>query len=271
MRRALYRTLEKHWTEGAAALASDGSDGDLVRDPGFLVLVKMLLQEEADHRSERFPAHRLGARAPASDRGPTTNRLYQVKRVRDERREKLEEVEKEWVELLESLHSKMCSRFHAAALRQADADRVAGHHRDWSDELRYLPLKLHADARVAAACSVDWAEEVRGKLPGSEADPMTIHYVRIEEETRPAKMLGTYRRRLEDCTLREIEHGISLESLLSGSRPGRIRSVDARITRATPGVPELHSEDQPLVVDILSIEINDPSDAAWETGSLTEN
>ena len=103
------------------------------------------------------------------------------------------------------------------------------------------------------------------------ADPLEVHYVRIEEETRPVKMRGFYRRRLPSCREREIENGIALESLHADIQAGQRRSLTVRIIQAMPEIPRLPSQDQPLIVEILSIEMNDPRNPRWKTASLTEN
>jgi hypothetical protein len=66
---------------------------------------------------------------------------------------------------------------------------------------------------------------------------------------------------MKDPATHELSDGLWLESLDAGSEAGRARSIDLRITRAVPGVPRLPDEEQPLVVDILSVEINEPGDA----------
>jgi hypothetical protein len=257
-RAALYQALSRHWTDGPVALDSAGLADRLVADPGFVVLVQMLVCEEI----------------PAAKRNLTqssSTRLRWIKAAHKVWHGELAGIAEAWFDYLDNLQSAMCKRCLASARRSEAANRLAAHDNGSPARLRNLPLDLHANPQIVAAYCLDWAHEIGQVLPTATADPMQLHYVRIEENTRPVKMLGFYRRRLASCKEREIEHGFSLESLHTDIETGQKRSVTVRVTQAMPEIPRLPNQEQPLIVEILSIAMNDPSDPPRTTATLTEN
>jgi hypothetical protein len=252
VRSALYQTLSRHWTDGPAALASAGLPEHLIGDPGLILMVQQLVYEEI------LTAKRTVTQS-SSARRMSAHRLHHLKAAHEAWQGELGDVAEEWEAYLESLQSAMCRRLFATSMRRGAANLGAD------------LFELHADARVVAAYHHDSSRENQATARPVTADPMEVQYVRIDEETRPAKMLGFYRRRLTSCKERDIENGIALESLHTDIQSGQRRSLTVRIVQAMPEVPRLPNQDQPLIVEILSIEMNDPGDPRWETARLTEN
>lgn len=264
VRAALHRTLTRHWTDGPDALASAGLPDDLVGDPGLLLIVQTLVYEEIAGAKRTVPQS-------SSRRLKSARSMNHLKAAHEAWQGELGDVADDWLEYLEGLQSAMCRRLFVASTRRGGGGFAARLSADSVPALSRLPFELHTDARVIATYHLDWSPEVQQAFSSLIVDPMEVCYARIEEETRLSKMLGTYRRRLKTCSQREIEDGFVLESLHAGSQPGRKRCAAVRVIRAMPEIPRLPNQDQPLTVEILSIEMNDPSDPRWRTASLTEN
>lgn len=136
-----------------------------------------------------------------------------------------------------------------------------------------MPVELHEGANVVAEYHLNWPADLAEKLAGVEVSPLVIHYVRIEETGRSGKLLGHYRKFLKgkETALRYIDKGRWIDHLDGGTAAGRKRSVDVMITSANreenpapapagaaKASDRTKSGDEPLVVEILSIEIPDP-------------
>jgi len=264
VRAALYQTLRAQWTEGPAELASAGPPDELVCDPGLVVLVQTLVHEHIQATKRSLTTSR-------SRRLVSANRLSQLKAAHEAWEGELGETKDAWLAYLDELLSKTCERLLAASVRRREGGVGEVLPGDSLPGLSTFPIDLHDDARIVAAYHLDWTGRLDEAAPPVHADPMEVHYVRIEETTRARRMGGFYRRRLPSCEEREIEDGIALESLQSIPDSRRRRSLTVRIIRAIPEIPRLPDQDEPLIVEILCIEMNDPADPRWKTARLTES
>jgi hypothetical protein len=89
---------------------------------------------------------------------------------------------------------------------------------------------------------------------------------RLLPEIEPGDLVvihDTGQARAKPADVRTIEKGLWIDTLRPASEENRRRSVDVLITRAVPKAIELGKDDEEtdLVVEILSIEINDPGGA----------
>jgi hypothetical protein len=246
------RELRRHWGDGPQSLRPAKLAEGMLADPGAAVVVKMLLRE-LDAEAKLLAGHSRTGRWTSPDR------RRRIREIHGQWLDHFREAEEDWVDAANRLQGNLCARIWAAS-EVAAAERLSPMlHPVRLSAPESLPLDLPPTARVVATYSFDWQREVGGRLPSELVDPMEIRYVRLEEETRPSKLLVFFRRRVEDCVDREIEEGVWLEGLDDGSQPGRKRSIDVRIRRAVTGLPHLPDEEQPLVIEVLTVEINDPS------------
>lgn len=241
VRSALYQTLGKHWEDGPAALDAAGGEVHAWCEPGFAVLVKLFYRRS-------FPDRNTGD--------------VQFIRTR----------------LLAGERTLAASRY--AAWMQADraiASRLGGlpsrsgpvvHGAASSSE---LPVKLDAPQDVMLEYHLDWPSAMRDTLLGLRLDPLSVHYVKIEERARPSKVVAHYKRELKlgdrvkfpergkDTEVRESAASVWFDNLSVGSTPDRVRSLDIVIRPANPDLPMMHDQERKMIVEILTIEINDPS------------
>jgi hypothetical protein len=96
-------------------------------------------------------------------------------------------------------------------------------------------------------------------MPAGPRDPLDVYYVRIEERSRPGRILAYYRRQWESSEQRPTQGGAWLDYCGGGAQADRKRSIDVLVTRAAPGAPALADEELDLVVEILWIEAKDPA------------
>jgi hypothetical protein len=105
----------------------------------------------------------------------------------------------------------------------------------------------------------DWPGRLAEKIPAAARDPLDLYYVRIEEKSRPERILAYYRRQWESSDERATQSGAWLDYCGSGTRADRKRSIDVVVTRAAPSALALADEELDLVVEILWIEARDPA------------
>jgi hypothetical protein len=225
IRSRLYKALHAHWKEGpfgleaAAELPKFG-----VTDPGFLTVVKMLPRKQR-------PARRPGA-AKQSETSPEDQSSY------------------DWLQTSFDMFKDLCTRFHVAALNESGRKSAA---------LKNLPFKLHADADPVAAFQVDWQARVGNKAPGVRLDILKVSYVRIEETGQYATRRSFYARAAKPATQRDLDTGVWFDGIGEGSQPGLKRTIDILITRSEKGEEDRDRQEEPLVIEILSIEVKDPT------------
>jgi hypothetical protein len=134
-----------------------------------------------------------------------------------------------------------------------------------SDE---LPLELHDSDQlnVVAKYKLNWPADLEGHVSGVEITPMIIHYLRLEDVSRVSKVAAFYERQLSTARKRTIDDGIWIDAAQTGMKPTWRRSVDIMVHEKNPSDDDEKSssssgrrvEDEPLVIEILTIEIPDP-------------
>lgn len=241
MRSVVFRTLERRWTDGPDALKAAGYPVDVISEPGLLLVLKTILQ-------------RSGVSTPAG----RTARYGEVVRARYERDARLAG---QWSMATQELAELMCSRFRSAGQADADAARLEGKAADFAAVLDDLPVEVPEGANVVAAVRCVWPGGIAEEIPGEEASPLLIHYVRIEGNADPRQVAGLYRRRLVRAESREIAGGFWLDSFNSGTT-GHKRSIDVFVRALDPDPLRLPDEPQDLGVDILSLELSESSQSA---------
>jgi hypothetical protein len=146
-----------------------------------------------------------------------------------------------------------------------------------------LPIKLHPDAEVARRYDFKLPENAPGKFAQFKLDAVEIHYARIEESAQPLKLLSHYARETKKKH-REVgnNEGAWFDNVMNTDTPGRKLSIDVLITRpqGSAGVPAADPaagargakkpQEEPLVVQILTIEMKDPSGQAAEKAEEPE-
>ncbi len=63
----------------------------------------------------------------------------------------------------------------------------------------------------------------------------------------------------KETEVHESAAKIWFDRLSVGSTPDRVRSLDIVIRAANPDLPMMHDQERKMIVEILAVEINDPS------------
>lgn len=242
----LLKTLEKHWEDGPKTLRDVGLATGVACEPGTLVLLKTVLRKSGG--GGRTDSSRYASSAKA-----TASQLVAA------RQRRTVQIENDWVNLVRDLSRAYCGQLSATAAARAEAIRKSGQSFSTFPPPGGLPLSLHSTDYIFAAQQLDWASEL-SKIPHAvPPDPLRVHYVRIEERTRLTRIQGFYRRQLKQCESRPIHQGVWLDSLATESGSGNKRSIDVFITAPMADSLRLPDDEQKLIVEILAIEIRDPS------------
>ena len=244
MRAAVARKLEKQWALGPDPVAAQQL-GEEVVEPGVLVLLRSIYED----RAKTEPARKTPLVSLRYGKRPDAEAL---------RLQEYQQVQESWAETAGELAASWCERCRCAALDRDAKQRAKGLSTDWAALVEQFPVQPHSAEGLVAAYAVEW-----NGLPGSQgsdgaADVLRLHYIRIEERTRPKRLVAGYRRELPALRPRETADGGCLEGVIEGSDPGLLRSVDIRITRAAYGARQLPDEEQELIVEILGVEVRNP-------------
>ena len=229
----------------------------LIIDPGEVVVTKSIIDWQKN------PANQ----PKSKDRKPE-----------DIKREAFEKakVSKQWLQYLEDLVNdqlRLCSVASVAAEPLAEGEKDV------------CPIPPHEKANIVARLSLKFPKDAEAVLGPGKYDPLELHYVRIQELAQPLALANYYSSLVKgESDVRSDKKGVWYFNLIDGSRPGTKRSVDVRIMvdpdEANRQVdPDPQPEQQPpkrgrspkskpkpkkpvgipLIVEILTIEINDPS------------
>jgi hypothetical protein len=240
-RSALYQAMSKHWEDGPAALNAAGGEVRAWCEPGFPVLVKLFYRRS-------FPTPKTAEVQFVRTRLLAGERTLAVKRY------------EAWLQAGQAI----ANRFAALPSRPG-----AAVHGDAS--ALELPVKIDAPQDVLTEYHLDWQSAMRDTLLGLRLDPLSVHYVRIEEKNRPSKIVAHYKRELrmgdrvkfpergKETEAHESAARVWFDRLSVGSTPDRMRSLDIVIRPANPDLPMMHDQERKMIVEILAIEINDPS------------
>jgi hypothetical protein len=218
VRKKLFDTLEdrKRYAEGPAALEAAGMAGAVVSEPGFLVVLKCLPRKDAEpQRTQPTRTSRYGPKTPdaggRSRNGQTSD-------------QKPEHPEQLWMAASESLMRAMCGRMAAAARKGKGGKEI-------DPETR--PVEIPSTANVVAEYDFDWPTSLANKagLSGVSLDAMKIHYLRLEVETTPTKILGYLKRKMVRPVEHPVEHGYWMETFRNLPNSDRKQSIDVVVTR----------------------------------------
>lgn len=243
VRRTLCRTLEKHWEDGPRSLRTAGLSGNVLCEPGYLVVLKTIYRKES-----------LADRSDGSKYLPP-GKPENVAKLLKARQKRTEELDQDWNQLSRELAQAMCGQFRAAALARArNTGQSAG---QWPVDPAAFPISLHSDQSVFAVYQLDWASGHQA-VARTPMDPLKVAYIRYEEKTRPVKVQGFYRRQLKACDVHSLKDGVWLDSLVVHDESGIRRSIDVLITCVNPDAGRFADEEQKLVIEIVCVEIRDP-------------
>ncbi|MBN1588306.1 MAG: hypothetical protein JW888_02205 [Pirellulales bacterium] len=225
------------------------SAGDFF-DPGFLLVVKMLPREEKPQR----PTARKRSSRPQPSGAETGLGIEEAAAGSSEATPA-----EQWMQASQNVLEQLCEQCQKAAKEQP-ADKVA------PGKIRVKP---HHGAQIVARYDLCLPDDAAEKLGGSKLDPIELHYVRIEETTQFSR-LTKYYRRVTKVKHRTIGRNDAwFDSVKDASSPGRKLSCDVLITRPQ-GAGGMGNEfgavrgrqkepPEPLVVQILTIEMKDPT------------
>jgi hypothetical protein len=241
VRGALYQALGKHWEDDPAALAAAAGDLHTWYEPGFTVLVKLYYRRS-------FPTPDTGEVQLVRTRQLAGERTMAAKRYAA------------WMQNGLAIMNRL------AALPGATGPVIHG-----ATSASEMPVTVDSPRDVVLEYHLDWPSAMRDTLLGLRLDPLSVHYVKIEEKARPSKIVAHYKRSLKlgdrvkfpekgkQTEVHDSAARLWFDHLSVGSTPDRTRSLDIIIRAANPELPMMHDQERKMIVEILSIEINDPS------------
>ncbi len=260
VRRETALLLKRRWSTGAKAWEKANVDVTKFLDPGLLLAVKSVPREDSlAHKSL------LGDKAEKPQLAKSEN--SDVLRFQEEKRAK-----EEWMTATEHLVKAMNDRFRAAsqgalagptattnsATNDCGVQSASASEGDAAEPTRGgLPLRLPPAAQVINEYHLEWPQQWPSQLGGTPGPELVVHYVRMEQEERISAVQGFYRRQLKKSDSRFIKQGNWLDSLERLPDSGRLRSVDVTFSRPTEAPPRDRTAKEPLVIDVLWIEIPD--------------
>ncbi len=259
VRRETALLLKRRWSTGAKAWEKSRVDVAQFLDPGLLLAVKAVPREDSlAHKSL------LGDKAEKPKLTKSEN--PEVLRFQAEKKAK-----EEWMTATENMVKAINDRLRAASqgalavttttTNAAFNDCIPGgaEETDPSAERTAggLPMRLPAAAQVINEFHLEWPSQWPSSLSGTPAPDLVVHYVRMEQEERVSGVQGFYRRQLKGAESRFIKQGNWLESVERIAETGRLRSIDVTITRPTEAPPRDRTTKEPLVIDVLWIEVPD--------------
>lgn len=248
MRVALAERLDHQWAQGPNADSSKLITAERALEPGVLAVLRAVSEDRLE--PPRLPSF-VGLRSQRGTRGRST-RSNSVTLLQQQ-----QQIESAWAQLAGELARDWCDRCRTAAHDRDAMERARGRQVDWSEGIARLPIELHSTDGITAAHYATWEKNSSTTL-GVALDPLSVDYVRIEERTRPTRLLAYYDRILPEHRQRVIEDGVCFEGILGDAEPGYLCSADVRITQAAPEVRRLPEQEQDLVVEILVVTIRDP-------------
>ncbi len=278
-----FEVLKARWYDGPAGLQKAGFPNQWVCDPALLVAIKQLPRAKG-FRSGTMPGMGSpgigtpGVGTPGIGPpgiGPGGKPLPPGVRERLLK----EQTEEDWLRVSGDLLLTMCQRFQQAGLQEIERARLERRRPDFKAPIQDLPLELHEpDLTPKPSYRVVLPGEVGKKLSEVGLAPTLIHYVRLEQKEKPSKVLAAYKKQLKTAKMYELPQMVWLDSLQPGRSEGLLRSIDVVISRAqtgtgavgpgvgipgptsprTPAAKDKEIE-EPLVIQILVIELQDPS------------
>lgn len=260
VRRETALLLKRRWSTGAKAWEKSQVDVAKFLDPGLLLAVKAVPRADA-----------LAHTSPLGDKAEKP-RLVKSDNPEVQRFQAEKQAKEEWMTATEQMVKAINDRLRAASQGALDVQTTttnavvddcapSGDESSPGDSSQQtageLPLRLPATAQVINEFHLEWPRQWPSSLGGTPAPELVVHYVRMEQEERVSGVQGFYRRQLKQPDTRYIKQGNWLESVERLSDSGRLRSVDVTITRPTEAPPLDRTAKEPLIVDVLWIEVPD--------------
>ena len=242
VRDRLRRTLNRHWSDGPQALQTGGVPHSILAEPGFIAVLKSLARENGVDKPVKPPLGRNHSHSHAHAAPPQSAEKQKSN------------ANAGWNKLTEDLVQSYCQFCYAVALAHAafssgDAPAVDNH-------AAQRPLEPHPNSTINAAYHIDWPGKHVAELPQLADDALQLDYQRIEERTKPSRLLTYYRRQLKRCVEHNLPNGIWLDALIQDAGGDHMRSVDVLITSTGPPAPG--DQEQELTTQILFIEVQKP-------------
>ncbi len=272
MRTALGDLHQKHWSDGPDALKLGARFGDLVHDPGLLLVVKRV------PRKEEPPEQK-----PRTERAAGRQRPQRGNREAGERAENEEKARYAWMKATEQFVESLNARFLAAAQAGAGHDHMitpgttakdaaagrtatvstratssapAGEAAETEKQSAAtragtFPLELHEGARIVAEYHMCLPDDLPKRLQKADITPLSVHYVRMEDTASLYKLNTHYKMQLKGSTSRPRSYGRWVDWMGQGVEHGQARTVDVIFTRkqaaqvTTPTDPAAEKPDDP--------------------------
>jgi hypothetical protein len=266
-RAALYKLLKKRPLDGPQALDASGSTDQLVADPGMLVLVKLLPVQRKDWQNVRNGrAGGVGGYSPPPN--PYGNPSGAV-----DPRQKREQAEQEWFNFSLKLLNAWRNRFETAAQLQKRLSRK----KDFAGEPppeKSADIEWPKNSKLQSACQLTWPNHAPKGLTPTVPGHLKIQFFHLETEGQIKKITTLLSRGLRNSKMHYLDSGVWLDILKSDPERNAKRSIDIVITHAdkSPYDPSIRKEeDSDLQIDVLTIEIPDPSAAAESPPDKTKH
>jgi hypothetical protein len=280
-RSTLHRVLQRRWEDGPSGLESGGLLDEVISDPGFLVLVKMLPRKAPPEQTApiRPSLNRMRRGRTGAERGPY-GRPPEEEGGREgmmpgemgpgaeeymrpgmgpggpgrERGQTPEEPDLAWMATSEELVRLVCERLLAAAKAAGGGARADGE----------MPVEVRDDASVVAEYHLEWPGAEQEKLSGVPLGGLKLHYLRAEFDTRLSTLESYYKRQLGSFDdPRPIHNGSWMDSVSTLPDTDWKRSVDLMFTATVPAGEQLDKKAElPVTLDILCIDIKNPQPGA---------
>ncbi|HEY4308645.1 MAG TPA: hypothetical protein VGN12_04250 [Pirellulales bacterium] len=290
MRMALGELNQAHWDEGPDEIKLGANFGDLVHDPGMLVVVKHIPRKEEPLKQK-----------PRTRRGEANAQRTAQRGGKEKRVEKEEKSRYAWMKSTEEFVRSLNARFYTAAqsgaghehmINRSAKSTVGGttistaptEQKPGGDSVATragrFPLQLHDDAHVVAEYHMCWPDDLPKRLQSLNITPLAVHYVRIEETASLFKLNTHYHAQLKGATSRARPDGRWIDWMGQGVEHGQDRTVDVIFTRQE-GAEDMEEDTEetksatrramektePLTVEILVVEIPEYRPAPSENES----
>ena len=268
IRSSLHRLLQQRWQDGPGALESAGLYDQVISDPAFLALVKMLPRKAVEEPKRAVPRlsrmrNRRNGGGPEAPRGAPDMAAGMPGDMEAMDMEggmgppgagrgqgKPQEPDLAWMAASEELVRVMCERLHGAAQGTGGQGGEG------------LPFEVRDDALVTAELHLDWPGNQPEKLTGVSLGQTKLHYLRAECQTKIGTLESYFRRQLGSPEIRSIQDGSWIDSVQTVPDTNVKRSIDLLLTATVPAGQQLDKKAElPVTLDILCIDIQDPGDA----------
>jgi hypothetical protein len=218
-RAKLYQIMMRHQSKGfgARALEMAGLGTDVFSDPGFLIVLKSMPRKDPSLTSTPTRNTSRSRQPVGSNPGGGQPQAAEA-----------EKPEYAWMNSSERLSRAMCDFFLAPAKQQ-----LAAANPDAADK---RPFELPPKVDRIGEYHLDWPGQTAGKdaLGSIAADPMSVHYIRFQVNSSPAKVLSYFKRNIGKSSEHLTNQGFWLESFRAADKdPARKLSIDIFVMKAS--------------------------------------